>query len=280
MLSTPSCPKFSLFIVQDGETKAFEWYGFQIAENINNPVKNIELPHSLPKGFVPFSNEPYHRNSNNIPILKPDFICAEENGRHCSVTGMNSNFYRIPSQTLVKGSLIQLLSPPNKVYLHSLNPSVSTIEHAMRINVKDSHPIILGESLYCLGGCYSSNWACSMNIISGEWRELPNPPYLPPNMSSVFSVGVKNRNPYIVVGYKDSKNPILQLLNVFTNKWSIQKFQPNLNEQILDPPTNQPVAIDSKFFWYDALKHRVVGYDLFSGEYYLGGVHTHLITIP
>ena len=94
-------------------------------------------------------------------------------------------------------------------------------------------------------------------------------------MSSVFSVGVKYHNPYKVVGYKDPKNPILQLFNVSTNQWLIQKFQPNFNGQILNPPKNQPVVVDSTFFWYDAVKQRVVGYNLFSGECYLVEAHTH-----
>jgi len=99
------------------------------------------------KGLPLTPGEPYHRNSKYAPILKPNFICAEENGRHCYITGMNSNYYRIPGQTLVKDSFIQLLDTPNLIHLHSLNPTVPIIEHAMPINVKDSHPIILGESL-------------------------------------------------------------------------------------------------------------------------------------
>ena len=92
---------------------------------------------------------------------------------------MNSNYYRIPGQTIVKDSFIQLLDTPNLIHLHSLNPTVPIIEHAMPINVKDSHPIILGESLYYLGGCLPSNWASSMNIITGQWISIPNPPYPP-----------------------------------------------------------------------------------------------------
>ena len=94
-------------------------------------------------------------------------------------------------------------------------------------------------------------------------------------MSSIFSVGVKYHNPYIVVCYKDPKNPILQLFNVSTNQWLVQKFQPNFNGQILNHPKNQPVTVDFRFFWYDAVKQRVVGYNLFSGECYLAEAHTH-----
>ena len=94
-------------------------------------------------------------------------------------------------------------------------------------------------------------------------------------MSFVFSVNVKYHNPYIVVGYKDPKNLILQLFNVSANQWLIQKFQPNFNGQILNHPKNQSVAVDSRFFWYDAVKQRVVGYNLFSGECYLAEAHTH-----
>ena len=133
----------------------------------------------MPQGFASYSGEPYHRNSNNAPILKPNFICAEENGRHYYVIGMNSNYYRILGQTLVKDSFIQLLDALNLIHLRSLNPTVPIIEHAMLINVKESHPIILSESLYCLGGCLPSNWASSMNIVTSQWISIPNPPYLP-----------------------------------------------------------------------------------------------------
>ena len=53
------------------------------------------------------------------------------------------------------------------------------------------------------------------------------------------------------------------------------KISPNFNGQILNPPKNQPVVVDSTFFWYDAVKQRVVGYNLFSGEGYLAEAHTH-----
>ena len=54
------------------------------------------------------------------------------------------------------------------------------------------------------------------------------------------------------------------------------KFQPNFNGQILNPPKNQPVAIDSRFFWYDVVvRQRVVGYDLFFSECYLAEAHTY-----
>ena len=53
------------------------------------------------------------------------------------------------------------------------------------------------------------------------------------------------------------------------------KFQLNFNGQILNPPKNQLVAIDSRFFWYDAVRQRVVGYDLFFSECYLAEAHTH-----
>ena len=172
-------PKFSLFLLQDSETNNLEWNGLQIAKNTHNLVYNNELPRSLMQGFASSSGEPYHCNSNNTPILKPNFICVEENGRHCYVIGMNSNYCRIPSQTLVKDFFIQLLNTSNLIHLHSLNPIVPIIEHAMSINVKGSHPIILGESLYCLGGCSPSNWASSMNIITGQWISIPNPPYFP-----------------------------------------------------------------------------------------------------
>ena len=92
---------------------------------------------------------------------------------------MNSNYYRIPGQTLVKDSFVQLLDTQNLIHLHSLNPTVPIIEHATSINVKDSNPIILGESLYCLRGYLPSNWASSMNMITGQWISIPNPPYLP-----------------------------------------------------------------------------------------------------
>ena len=98
----------------------------------------------------------------------------------------------------------------------------------MPINVKDSHPIILGESLLPwrlltiqLGFFHEhNNWSMDFN---------PLPSISTPNMSSVFSVDVKYHNPFIVVGYKDPKNPIVQLFNVSTNQWLIRKFQPNFN---------------------------------------------------
>lgn len=75
--------------------------------------------------------------------------------------------------------------------------------------------------------------------------------------------------------FKDPKNDWLQIFNVSTKSWSLKKFEPKYEGKILNPPTNQPVAVDSRLFWYDAVKQWVIGYNPFSGESYLAVVNTH-----
>ena len=130
------------------------------------------------------------------------------------------------------------------------------------------HALFLCNKLYCLGSYKQEKpWIVAYDPSLNQWESLPGPSDRPIHI--FFSVAIEVPSPTIIVG---SNYGHLQVYDVASKTWKLQKFE-NTDNEFNPFPSNQPVVVGSKFYWYEYWEHRLVGYDWLTKEWYLADVH-------
>ena len=139
--------------------------------------------------------------------------------------------------------------------------------------VSSAHALFLGNKLYCLGG-YQENkpWAMAYDLSLDRWDSLVDPLDRPENSYHIFSVAIKVPTSTIVVGSTLQSCP-LQIYDVHTKCWRLHEFINKDGFYLFR--WGQPVAIDSKFYWYEFNYQCLVAFDVVTNEWSLAYVPIH-----
>nr|POE77298.1 hypothetical protein CFP56_45200 [Quercus suber] len=255
------CQKFACILVR-GSRMALEWYVFNISDDIDH---NQAPP---PPGPSPFLQAIFHPNSHQQQHIKPAVIVPS--GRKCSVLGSNNTLYHIPGHGLCASGRDDLVSHFD---LTNTKKSRQEFLPPMPNGVSSAHALFLGNKLYCLGG-YEENkpWAMAYDLSLDRWDSLVDPPCRPKNTCNIFSVAIEVPTPTIVVGSTLQSCP-LQIYDVHTKCWRQQEFINKDGFYLF--PRGQPVAVDSKFYWYEFNYQCLVAFDVITNEWSLAYVPIH-----
>ncbi|XP_065631081.1 uncharacterized protein LOC112018956 [Quercus suber] len=252
--------KFACILVQgrvgleQGYRMGLEWYVF----NISDDVEHNQAP--PPPGPSPFLQAIFHPNSHEQQHIKPAVIGPSE--RNCCVLGSNNTLYVSGRDDLV--SCFDLTNT-KKSRQEFLPP--------MPNDVLSAHALFLGNKLYCLGG-YQENkpWAMAYDLILDRWDSLVDPPHCSKRVDNIFSVAIEVPTPTIVVGSTLQPRP-LQIYDVHTKCWRLHEFINKDGFYLF--PRGQPVAVDSKFYWYEFNYQCLAAFDVVTNEWSLGYVPIH-----
>ena len=99
-----------------------------------------------------------------------------------------------------------------------------------------------------------------------------DPPYRPKNTHNIFSVAIEVPTPTIMVGSTSDCCP-LQIYGVHTKCWRLHEFINKDGFYLF--PNGQPVAIDSKFYWYTFNYQCLATFDVVTNECSLAYVSIH-----
>lgn len=262
--------KFCCILLIDSQSFCLEIYRFDLNDD---PKHNDQHPHLcriIPSGFVPFptteSGIPFHSNPKTIS-LKPTTPTAPHGiaacGRFSTVLGFNTFLFHIAkdeSTRTTEVAFIDLTTPSSNWVILPPPPMPS--------DPLQVHALVLCNKLYCLGSYKEEKpWIVAYDPSLNQWESLPGPSNCPIHM--FFSVAIEVPSPTIIVG---STLGHLQVYDVASKTWKLQKFE-NTDNEFIPFPKNQPVVVGSKFYWYEHCKHRLVGYDWLTKEWYLADVH-------
>ncbi|XP_030940387.1 uncharacterized protein LOC115965333 [Quercus lobata] len=247
--------KFACILVR-GSRMALEWYVFNISDDVEH---NQAPPPPGPSPFLQAIFHPFSVNSHQQQHIKPAVIVPS--GRKCSVLGSNNTLYHIPGHHLCASGRDDLVS---RFDLTNTKKSRQEFLPPMPNGVSSAHALFLGNKLYCLGG-YEENkpWAMAYDLSLDRWDSLVDPPRRPENTYNIFSVAIEVPTPTIVVGSTLQSCP-LQIYDVHTKCWRLHEFINKDGFYLF--PRGQPVAVDSKFYWYEFNYQCLAAFDVVTNE--------------